>query len=90
MTAAPSSPNEELQLFDEEAFNLVDEVGNVFDDLLEKVKCSLHAVESVIQGSALKPKYEEFKAAVKTVLHKDVEKCAETEGALEIFKYVNQ
>lgn len=85
MTAAPSSPSLELQ-FDEEAFNLVDDVKEVFEDLLGKVKCSVHAVGEVIGESELKPKYEQFKAAVKTVLHSGVEHCAETDGLLEKLK----
>lgn len=86
MTAAPSSPNLELQLFDEEAFNLVDDVTKVFEDLLDKVKCSLHAVGKVIGESELKSEYEEFKTAVKTVLHSGVEQCAQTKGLLEKLK----
>lgn len=83
MTAAPSSSNVELQLFDEEAFSLVDDVTKVFEDLLEKVKCSLDAVGEVIGESDLKPKYEGFKFNVKSILQNGVEQCAETEGLLQ-------
>lgn len=83
MTAAPSSPNTELELFDEEAFDLVDNVTKVVGDLVEKVKCSLHVIGEIVGESELKSVYEEFQTAVKNVLHDDMPQCVEKDGLLE-------
>lgn len=76
----------DLQLFDDEAFNLVDDVRKVFEDLLDKAKCSLNAIGEVIGESELKSTYEGFRTAVQTALHNGVEQCAQTEGLLEKLK----
>lgn len=82
MTAAPSSPNTELELFDEEEFDLVDNVTKMIEDLLEKVKCSMHVIGEIVGESELKSEYEEFKAAVKNILQNDMPQCADVDGIL--------
>lgn len=81
MSAAPSSMNDDdSMLIDVDDFSVVDDINNVIQNLLEKVKCSISVIGQVINETDLKKDYVEYKSAVEIILKNDLKKCAELDG----------
>lgn len=70
----------ELSIHDELTFGIADTVTKVLQALLEKVKCSLKAINELVVDSDLLDIFKEFKDEVESVLKTDAKKCLQVEG----------
>lgn len=70
----------ELSIHDELTYGITDTITKVLQALLEKVKCSLKAIQKSLVDSDLLDIFTEFKDDVERVLSTDAKKCLQVEG----------
>jgi len=70
----------ELSIHDELTFGITDTVTKVLQALLEKVKCSMKAINELVVESDLLDIFKEFKDEVESVLKTDAKNCLQAEG----------
>lgn len=70
----------ELSIHDELTYGITDTITKVLQALLEKVKCSLKAIQKLLVDSDLLDIFTEFKDDVERVLSTDAKKCLQVEG----------
>lgn len=75
-----SNDESELSIHDELTFGITDTVTKVLQALLEKVKCSLKAIQELLVDSDLLDIFKEFKDDVERVIKTDAQKCLRVEG----------
>lgn len=81
-----SSIDNELTLFDEESFGLIDIVTKILNSIIEKTKCTLDIIDKIIGNGELRNVYKKFRADVMAILKNDVKQCAQTKGLIEKLK----
>lgn len=70
----------------EATFSLVDTVKKMLEQLVEKVKCSMDAVEAVIGEGALRSVFKQFRYDVESLLKNDAKQCLHADGLIEKLK----
>lgn len=72
-----------ISSFDTEmTFGLTDIVGNLYDALIRKTKCTLDAMEDIVGEGELRHVYKKLRTDVEAILMNDVKECARTNGLI--------
>lgn len=83
---APFIAAEEVAIYNEMTFGITDSITNLLNELIEKTKCALDAIEDLLEEGELKNVYKKLRTDVEAILKEDVKQCAQTKGVVEKLK----
>lgn len=78
--------NEEPMDDDVVTFDLAETIKKLIEQLKQRIKCSLTALEDIIGEGELRGVYKKFRADLKALLKNDAKQCLEVRGVIEKLK----
>lgn len=78
--------NEELVNDDVVTFDLAESIKKLIEQLKQRIKCSLTAVEGIVGEGELRGVYKKFRADLEALLKNDAKHCLEVKGVIEKLK----
>lgn len=70
-------------------FDLADTVKKVIEELKQRIKCSITAIEGIVSEGQLRSVYQKFRADLESLLKTDAKQCLETSRVTDKLKWVN-